>query len=95
MKKYLLGIIAVVFAITFSAFSNDESPRPLAGEKWFELDSGGDPNEASDYSLHGDGSTAPTCTGVNVCAKLAVPNSQNPDIPNLGTAIDTKFRANP
>lgn len=95
MKKYLLGVIAIILAITFTAFSKTESPKSLAGEKWFQLAPGGDPNEASDYSLFGNGSTAPTCTGINVCAKLAVPNSQNPNIPNLGTTIDTRFRPNP
>jgi hypothetical protein len=95
MKKYLLGVVAVVLAITFSAFSKTVSPKTLAGEKWFQLAPGGNPNEPSDYSLLGNGSTAPSCTGVNVCAKLAIPDSQNEDIPNLGTTIDTRFRSNP
>jgi len=95
MKKYLLGVVAVVLAITFTAFSKTESPKTLAGEKWFELAPGGNPTVAADYSLIGDGSTAPSCTGEHVCAKLAQPNSQNENIPNLGTTIDTKFRPNP
>jgi len=95
MKKYLLGVMAVVFAIVFSAFTKTESVKPMTGEKWFELKAGGNPSVAADYSLYGNGSTEPSCTGSNVCAKLAVPDSQNPDIPDLNTAISTKFRITP
>ena len=95
MKKYLLGLVVVALAITFSAFSTTKSSKPLTGEKWFQLNTGGNANMASDYSLLGDGSTAPSCTGTHVCAKKAVPNSGNPDIPNLNTTIDTRFRTTP
>lgn len=95
MKKYLLGLSVVALAITFSAFSTTKSSKPLAGEKWFQLSAGGNANMASNYSLIGDGSTAPSCTGSNVCAKLAVPNSGNPNIPDLSTTISTKYRPTP
>ncbi|HMO60735.1 MAG TPA: hypothetical protein PKC39_05005 [Ferruginibacter sp.] len=95
MKKYLLGIMAIVFAVVFSAFTKTETVKPMDGEKWFELEAGGDPSVAADYSLYGNGSTEPSCTGSNVCAKLAVPDAQNPDIPNLSTTISTKFRPTP
>lgn len=95
MKKYLLGIVVVGLAITFSAFSKPESPKALLGEKWFQLASGTDETVASNYSIIGDGDTAPSCTGSHVCAKLAVPDSQNEDIPNLGSTIDIRFRETP
>ena len=95
MKKYLLGLVVVAIAITFSAFSTTDSSKSLAGEKWFQLNTGGNANMPSDYSLIGDGSTAPTCTGTLVCAKKAVPNSGNPDIPNLSTTIETRYRTTP
>lgn len=95
MKKYLLGLVVVAMAITFSAFSTTNSPKPLAGEKWFQLNPGGNPNVPSDYSLLGDGSTAPSCTGSKVCAKLAIPNSEHEEMPDLTTTIDTRFRTTP
>ena len=94
MKKYLIGMVAVILAITFNAFTTKET-KALDGEKWFQLTSGGNPDTPGDYSLYGDGSTAPTCSGSYVCAKLAVPNSQNSNIPNLSTTIDTKYRTTP
>ena len=90
-----MGFIAVILAIGFSAFNAPRSTKALDGEKWFQLASGGDSGTAGDYSLYGDGSTAPGCTGNTVCAVLAVPNSQNQNIPNLGTIIDTKYRMTP
>ena len=95
MKKYLMGFIAVILAIGFSAFNAPSSPKALDGEKWFQLSSGGDAGTAGDYSLYDDGSTAPGCSGSNVCAVLAVPNSQNQNIPNLGTIIGTVYRMTP
>ena len=92
MKKYLLGIIAIILAITFNAFTSVETNKALDGEKWFQLKANGDAGVAADYSLYGDGSTAPSCSGSYVCAVLAVPNAQNPGIPNLATIIDTKYR---
>lgn len=95
MKKYLLGFIAVIVAIGFSAFNAPSTPKAFDGEKWFQLASGGNSETAADYSLYGDGSTAPGCTGSYVCAILAVPNSQNQSIPNLGTIISTRYRTTP
>lgn len=95
MKKYLLGLVVAALAITFSAFSTTTSSKVLTGEKWFQLNPNGDANEPSDYSLYGDGSTEPPCTGTKVCAKLAVPNSVHPAMPNLSTTISTKFRTTP
>lgn len=93
MKKNITALLALVLGIVFSAFTIEHPVKATAGEKWFQLKPGGDQTLASDYSLYMDGSTTPTCTGSNVCAKLAVPDSQNGNIPNLPTAIDTKFRA--
>ncbi len=97
MKKYFLGIAAVLIAVVMTAFSNTvDTPKTLAGEKWYELNAGGNPMSANDYSLFGDGSSAPPCPGgTTVCAKLAVPDQQDPDIPNLNTTIDTRHRTTP
>lgn len=89
-----MGIMAFIFAISLSAFSKKEALKPI-DEKWFELKPGGNPLVASDYTLYGDGNIEPTCTGSHVCAKLARPDSQNPNIPDLMTEIATRYRTTP
>lgn len=94
MKKFLSAAVVVV-AVIFSASSQPKSVKPVNGELWFQLKAGGDANKASDYAKFGNGSTAPTCSGSSICAKLAMPDSEDPTIPVLETAIDVRYRTNP
>jgi len=97
MKKYFLGIVAVILAISFSAFTtNSMTKHSLSGEKWFKFN-GTDPqdlNTASKYSLDGNGSLPTICTSTTEmyrCEIYAVPQSGNSALPDLSTiASQTK-----
>ena len=101
MKKYLLGIIAVIMAISFSAFSVNNSPKRLhSGEKWYHFigTSPGDLNNASKYALDGSGSTPSFCTNVTLqyrCEIDAMPQSGNPSLPDLSTIAGETKRSTP
>jgi len=97
MKKYFSGIMAIILAISFSAFTiNSTTKRPFSGEKWFIFNgtSPGDLNNSSKYSLDGNGSTPTICksaTETYRCEIFAVPQSGNPTLPDLTTiAAQTK-----
>lgn len=97
MKKYFSGIMAIILAISFSAFTiNSTTKRPFTGEKWFIFNgtSPGDLNTPAKYSLDGNGSTPTICTNTTEtyrCEIYAVPQSGNPSLPNLSTiALQTK-----
>ena len=102
MKKYLLGIVAIVLAISFSAFTieKNRTPKATSGEVWFVFN-GTDPtdlNDASKYSLDQNGS-APSVCPTNTsspyrCEILATP-SGSPSMPVLGSIIDERKRATP
>ncbi len=79
MKKYLLGIIAVVFAIVFSAFTSQTSRDPLV---YFEIVNG----DFDDVNA-GILSSAPfDCTGGNDdCAKGYDPERTDVVEPNGAT----------
>ncbi len=101
MKKYLLGFLAVIIAIGFSAFSvkNNESAKALAGEKWFVFNgtSPGDLNVPSMYSLDGSGSTPTVCTSTTQTYRCEILAQQtgSPAQPILSTKIDERKRSTP
>lgn len=102
MKKILPGLLAIVVAISLSAFTAQKhQPKKLSGEQWFVFN-GIDPVDlgtASMYSLDDDGSTPTVCptntTSPYRCEIKAQPQSGNPDQPNLSTIIDQRKRNNP
>jgi hypothetical protein len=102
MKKYLLGIIAIVLAVGFSAFTiakQNEPTKALAGEKWFVFNGTApdDLNDPSMYSLDGDGSSPTVCTSTTLtyrCEILAQPTG-SPAEPILNTIIDERKRSTP
>lgn len=101
MKKYLTGIIAVIMAIGFSAFTIQKNAAANAptGEKWFVFlgVSPADLNDPSMYSLDGNGSNPTVCTSTTQpyrCEILAQPTG-NPAQPILSTKIDERKRSNP
>ncbi len=76
MKKYLLGIIAVVFAIVFSAFTSQTSRDPLV---YFEIMNG----NFVDTDLGVLTSTPFSCSGDDEdCAKGYDPGRTDVVIPN-------------
>ena len=87
MKKYVLGIIAIVVAIAGSAFTAaDKGVKKVDGQLWYEF-VGTDPGDAADYFIIGDGTVAPLCDAQtqNRCAVLAIPNQTlGEDFPDLG-----------
>jgi len=100
MKKYLLGIVAMVLAIGFSAFTDQKSKAPASGEKWFVFN-GVDPadlGDATKYSLDGTGSSPSVCpTDVSSsyrCQIEAMPVG-SPALPDLNTIIDERKRTTP
>ena len=101
MKKYFLGLVAIIFAIgLFSFTKGSENPRSFAGEKWFVFN-GTDPvdlNTATKYSLDGDGSSPTVCTSTSLmyrCEIKAVPQAGDPAHPNLATIIAQRKRSTP
>ncbi len=101
MKKNVFGIVAVLLAVTFTAFTMEErSTDLLVGEKWFKFNgtSPGDLNTASKYSLDGNGSSPTVCTSTTDtyrCEIFAVPQSSNPSLPNLSTIATSTKRPTP
>lgn len=102
MKKYFLGIIAVVMAVGLSAFNIDNinSPKPLADEKWFVFNgtSPDDLNTQSKYSLDGNGSSPTVCTSTTLdyrCEVFAQSNGGSPERPVLNTVISERKRSTP
>lgn len=99
MKKYFLGIVAVIMAIFFSAFTISGSFKSShSGEEWFVFNgtSPGDLNDATKYSIDGDGSTPTVCQNTTLtyrCEIYAVPQSGDPSLPDLST-IALKTRRN-
>jgi hypothetical protein len=100
MKKYFLGILAIVLALSFSAFTVKTDRRVNSGEKWFKFN-GVDPTDlgnASKYSIDEDGSSPTVCTdAVDMyrCEISAVPQTGNTSLPNLSTINDETKRATP
>lgn len=101
MKKYLLGTIAIILAISFSSFTHPkEESTNVSGELWYHFD-GTAPTDlmnASKYSLDGDGSSATVCASIskpNRCEIKAQPQSGNPNLPNLATIVGQTKRDNP
>jgi hypothetical protein len=102
MKKYLLGLSALVLAISFSAFTTYSTVKhSLAGEKWFKFN-GNDPadlNDPSRYSLDLDGSFPTICTTTASdyrCEIYAVPQSVSaPVVPDLSTIASITKRPTP
>lgn len=101
MKKYLLGFLAVVLAVGFSAFSlkKNESVKALAGEKWFVFNgtSPGDLNDPSMYSLDGNGSAPNVCSSTTETYRCEILAQQTgtPAEPILSTKIDERKRSTP
>lgn len=101
MKKVLPGLIAVIVAISLSAFTLAKQHKTvLTGEKWFVFNgtSPADLNDPSKYSMDGDGSQNTVCLTSNPpyrCEVLAQPQSSNTSEPDLSTIIDEVTRDNP
>jgi hypothetical protein len=101
MKKYLLGIVAILMAISFSAFTIGNSFKPShSGEKWFEFNgtSPGDLNDATQYSIDRNGSTPTVCQNTTLtyrCEIYAVPQSGDPSLPDLSTIVSQTKRNMP
>ena len=101
MKKLLPGLLAVVVAISLSAFSVQKThTASFSGEKWFVFN-GVDPDDLQDpsmYSLDGDGSAATVCTRTDLqyrCEIFAKPSSSNSSEPDLATIQSQTKRTTP
>lgn len=101
MKKILPGLLAIIVAISLSAFTAQKhQQKKLSGEQWFVFNgtAPADLGTASKYSLDDDGSQPNVCTSTTLtyrCEILAQPQSGNPNQPNLSTIIDETKRNNP
>jgi len=101
MKKYFLGILAIMLALSFSAFTPvSNHNHPNSGEKWFKFN-GVDPTDlgnASKYSLDGNGSSPSVCPDdldMYRCEIHAIPQTGNSSLPNLSTINDETKRSTP
>lgn len=98
MKKYVSGILAIVLAISFSAFTtiySSGSPK-FAGVYWIFNGNPSIPSDVSNplkYSLAPG--NVPTCnTGTKLCNIVADPQGGDPSHPNLSTEVQSmrKFK---
>jgi hypothetical protein len=91
IKKYGIGMAAVLIAISAAAFTTNKTHKPLT-QQWFVLNSGNPANNTS-YQLAPGGGADPGCpTDPNtVCAVLTSPDASNSNIPDQSqlTAIKT------
>ena len=101
MKKYFLGIVAIIFALSFSAFTAvSNNTHANSGEKWFKFN-GVNPTDlgnASKYSLDGNGSNPTVCPDaldMYRCEIHAIPQTGNSSLPNLSTINDETKRSTP
>lgn len=100
MKRYFFGILAVILAVGFSAFTVKKQAPVYSGEKWFVFN-GVDPTDLNDptkYTLDGDGSNPTVCTSTTLmyrCEIKALPQSGDPDHPDLSTIISQRKRSTP
>ena len=93
IKKYGIGMAAVLIAISAAAFTTGNSHKPLA-KKWFTLNSAlSDPSLQGSYSLAGGTGADPGCPNQpnTVCAVFTSPDASNSNIPDQTdlTAIQT------
>ena len=82
MKKYLLGVFAVVLAIGFSAFTKESKKAPYEQKYFKYLDYPNDINigVASRYELSADLGCQ---SGAHRCAVVAQSNGASPERPVL------------
>jgi hypothetical protein len=87
MKKYFVGIFALLLIGGAYAFTTQTKSHKKETLKWFEFIDipNNDPENPNHYQpTSGGGTTEPSCTtGEKMCAVYAEPASGNPDIPNL------------
>ncbi|MBS1656353.1 MAG: hypothetical protein JSU05_15980 [Bacteroidetes bacterium] len=90
MKRYFFGILAVILAVGFSAFTVKKQAPVYTGEKWFHFT--GDNNDPDDlinpdlYELDNETGDEPTiCPSADTyrCEILIVPDSGDPSKPDL------------
>ena len=82
MKKYLLGIFAVVLALGFSAFSTPKKSGKLTQQYFRFKDYPVDTYK--EVASHYESIGSLSCTvGTYRCGVLANPDSGNPDIPDM------------
>jgi hypothetical protein len=101
MKRFLPGIIAIILAVGFSAFTiKNHNTKKVTNEVWFKFN-GTDPadlNDATKYSMDGDGSAPTICptdvTSLYRCELLA-PATGSPAQPVISSAIDERKRNTP
>lgn len=97
MKKYFIGMLAVVLTagiVAFASPSTTEKPTTLYWYEFIDIP-GNDPNDPADYQrTAGSGSVEPECgVGSKRCAVLAEPlSAQNLNHPNLEAVEEIKTK---
>ena len=98
MKKYLLGIAVVLFAITTTAFVvTSKETKALQSAVWFDFN--GTPLQIGDetkYSL--DANNVPEChvTATYRCEiKAPVLQGSSPAMPDLDNIVDNRYKSQP
>jgi len=82
--RFVLSMLIVALAITFSAFKADTKDIQNVNQLWYEF-TGGDPAEPTNYQVLGNGMEEPDCTTGSVrCAVKATPHQTlGSQYPNL------------
>lgn len=84
IKKYGIGMAAVLIAISAAAFTNTNTHKPPT-QQWFELNTGSTtPGSNTSYHLASGGGADPGCptSPKTVCAVFALPDASNSNIPD-------------
>jgi hypothetical protein len=95
MKKNVLYVLAIVIAISASAFTFSGERHEKQVQLWYEF-TGSDPDNPLHYQMLGNGSQAPACNAQtsNRCAVKAVSNttygSDYPQLTDPGIEIRNK-----
>lgn len=99
MKKYVIGFSALFFALIVTlAVTAKEEPKatPELTAVWFDFNgSPGQENIASQYSVDGDNSPECPMNETYLCEILAVPQTGSPNLPDLSTIQQSRFKSAP
>lgn len=98
MKKYVICLLAIVFAIATSSFSvvkkSITHKKKMLNYKWYDYNGGllemCDPGY---YSL--DPNNFPDCPpalGIIFCEIKALPNDDDPSLPDVTTIVESRYR---
>ncbi len=92
MKKYLLGLLAIILAVSFSAFTNVKAKSSkLTSYKWFQISGTYSPTSAVlqvDASYLGEGEIPPSGSGCSGSTNQCVSGFNSTQVDQSNQLID-------